>query len=75
MLVFIFCPILYAARFPNNEYLLINPLLDVPVTVNTHVVAIELDNHNNDQVYLVIIDQIYFVAENVHQVRSVDTHE
>ena len=43
----------------------------VQVTVNNQVVTVVVGNHNNAQVYLVIEDQIYLVASNVHPVASV----
>ena len=45
--------------------------LAVQVTVKSHVVTVVVGSHVNDQVYLVIEDQIYFVASKVPPVMSV----
>ena len=46
--------------------------LAVQVTVKSHVVTVVVvGSHANDQVYFVMVDQIYFVASNVHPVASV----
>ena len=41
--------------------------LAVQVTVKSHVVTVVVGSHVNDQVYLVIEDQMYFVASNIHE--------
>ena len=46
----------------------------VQVMMKSHVVVVVVGSHANDQVYLVIEDQIYFVASNNPQVLSV-VHE
>ena len=46
--------------------MLIRVSFAVHVTVN-HVVDVVVGNHNNAQVYLIIEDQIYLVASNVHE--------
>jgi len=41
--------------------------LAVQVTVKSHVVVVVVGSPSNAQVYLVIEDQMYFVASNIHQ--------
>ena len=74
VLVFMFCPILYAERSPNNEYLLMYVALAIPVNVHGHVVNEMLGNHNSDHVRFVILDQIYLLVSKDPHVLSV-VHE